>query len=190
MERKKIVVILVISIVVIGTLIALIPVFLYGFRVKALSLDMGFGRGESVSSAATKSYETMDFEGGSSLSVDVDTVEMNPYDYFFRQDEIQHEGTTSTEIFEIYIDFVIYINITSPNDQFYQLSFTLEDLINAITQDINILLGPDEIEIVNGTYVISIGVEVTISIPDVPPDGYEETFYFGPYTFYIDVIVE
>jgi hypothetical protein len=104
--------------------------------------------------------------------------------------EPKNDGTTGFQLLNQYVDLTIYVNITTPNAQFYELSFTLEDLMNLLTQDVNVLLGPDEIEVVNGTYTVSIAVKLTISIPDYPPSGYEETFYFGPYVFYVDVIIE
>lgn len=191
MERKKktIIAIVVISIVTAGVLISLIPVFMYGLGVNALSVDMSFGLLGDISGSSGGSYETKDFGGLSTLDVDVNSVRVNSYEYFFRQFEgdVKHDGTRILNVLNQYVDFTIYINITTPNAQTYELTYTLEDIINILNENINILLGPDEIEIVNGTYSISIGVEVTISIPLAL---YEETFYFGPLMFNVDVVVE
>ena len=113
MKRNIIIVIVVISIVTAGTLVALIPVFIYGFGVNALSIDMVFGLLGSPSSSSTGSYETMDFGGSSSLSVDVNAVKIGPYEYFFRQfeGEVRTSGIKALQILNQYVDFVIYINI-------------------------------------------------------------------------------
>jgi hypothetical protein len=90
---------------------------------------------------------------------------------------------------DIYIDINIYVNISTPNANFYELVFTLEDLLNLLNQDTNILLGPDEIEIVSGTYEIWVKLIVSISIPDMEPP-YNEAFESGVLHFVIDVVVE
>ncbi|MFX0018475.1 MAG: hypothetical protein ACFFAK_15220 [Promethearchaeota archaeon] len=187
MERKNIIVIVVVSILSVGTLVALIPVFMYGLRVDVLSVGTGFGLMTPLSSSSSDSYNTMQFSGFTTPSVNVQHVEVGPYEYLFDGGEAKSVGTTALQLLSQYVDLTIYINITTPNDQLYELTFTLEDLVNIITQNVNILLGPDEIEIVNGTYTVSVAVELTISIPDLV---YEETFYYGPQDFYIDVIIE
>lgn len=186
MERKNIIVIVVVSILTVGTLVALIPVFMYGLSVDVLSVGSGFGI-TPLSSSSRDSYNTMQFGDFTTPTVNVKHVEVGPYEYLFNGGEIKNDGTTAFQLFSQYVDLTIYINITTPNAQFYELAFTLEDLVNMLTQDVNVLLGPDEIEIVNGTYTISVAVELIISIPDLV---YEETFYFGPYVFYVDVIIE
>ena len=178
MERKNIVVIVVVSILSVGTLVALIPVFMYGLSVDVLSVGTGFGLNPLLSSSSSDSYNTMQFTGFTDPSFNVQHVEVGPYEYLFNGGEVKNDGTTAFQLLSQYVDLTIYINITTPNAQFYELSFTLEDLINMLTQDVNVLLGPDEIEIVNGTYTVSVAVELTISIPDLV---YEETFYFFSY---------
>jgi len=187
MERKNIIVIVVVSILTVGTLVALIPVFMYGLSVDALSVGTGFGLMAPLSSSSRDSYNTMQFDGFTTPSVNVKHVEVGPYEYLFNGGELKNAGNTGFQLFTQYVDLTVYINITTPNDQFYELTFTLEDLMNMLTQDVDVLLGPDEIEIVNGTYTVSVAVGLIISIPDLV---YEETFYFGPYVFYVDVIIE
>ena len=188
LERKNIIVIVVVSILTVGTLVALIPVFMYGLSVDALYVGTGFGL-TPLSSSSSDSYNTMQFDF-TTPSVNVKHVEVGPYEYLFDGGEVKNDGSTAFQLLTQYVDLTIYINITSPNAQFYELTFTLEDIINMLTQDVNVLLGPDEIEIVNGTYTVSVALKLTISIPDYPPSGYEQTFYFGPYVFYVDVIIE
>ncbi len=190
MERKNIIVIVVVSILTVGTLVALIPVFMYGLSVDALSVGTGFGLMTPFSSSSSDSYNTMQFDGFTTPNVNVKHVEVSPYEYLFDGGEAKNAGNTALQLFTQYVDLTIYINITTPNDQLYELAFTLEDLMNMLTQDVNVLLGPDEIEVSNGIYTVSVAVGLTISIPDFPPSGYEETFYFGPYVFYVDVIIE
>ena len=187
MERKNIIVIVVVSILSVGTLVALIPVFMYGLSVDALSVGTGFGLFTPLSSSTSDSYHTMQFDGFTTPTVSVSHVEVGPYKYLFDGGEVKNDGNTGFQLLTQYVDLTIYVNITSPNAQFYELSFTLDDLINMLTQDVNVLLGPDEIEVVNGTYTVSVAVELSISIPDL---AYEETFYYGPYVFYVDVIIE
>ncbi len=187
MRRKNKIVIVIVSILTVGTLVALIPVFMYGFRVDVLSVGTGFGLDSLVSSSSSNSYNTMQFSGFTTPSVNVQHVQVGPYDYLLNGGEVKNDGNTGFQLLTQYVDLTIYINITTPNAQFYELSFTLEDLINMLTQDVSVLLGPDEIEVVNGTYTVSVAVELTISIPDLV---YEETFYYGPYVFYVDVIIE
>lgn len=192
MERKKIAIIVILSIVIVGSLLALTPVFIYGFGVNALSFDMRFGLVGTPSGSSSDSYDLMDYDGSSTFTIDADPTVINPYEYFFRQfeGELKAEGENAFQLLNQYVDITILINITTPNDDEYILSYTLEDLVNILMQDINLLLGPDEIEIVSGIYEISIIIEVVISIPEYPPDGYEETLIFGPYGFSIEVIVE
>jgi len=186
MERKNIIVIVVISILTVGTFVALIPVFMYGFRVDVLSVGTGFGLNPLLSSSSSDSYNTMQYDF-TTPSINVKHVQVGPYDYLLNGGEVKNDGTTAVQLFTQYVDLTIYVNITTPNVQFYELSFTLEDLINMLTQDVSVLLGPDEIEIVNGTYTVSVAVELTISIPEIE---FEDTSYFGPFVFYVEVIIE
>jgi hypothetical protein len=160
---------------------------MYGLSVDALSVGTGFGLFTPLSSSTSDSYHTMQFDGFTTPIVSVSHVKVGPYDYLFNGGEVKNDGTTGFQLLSQYVDLTIYINITTPSDQIYELTFTLEDLVNMLTQDVNVLLGPDEIEIVNGTYTVSVAVELIISIPDLV---YEETFYYGPYVFYVDIIIE
>ena len=158
MERKKIVIIVIVSVLIVGSLLALTPVFIYGFGVNALSFDMRFSLTGSPSSSSSDGYDLMDFGGSSTFIINANPIIINPYEYFFRQfeGELKAEGENTFQLLSQYVDITIYINITTPNDGEYILSYTLEDLVNILMQDINLMLGPDEIEIVCGTYEISI----------------------------------
>ena len=191
MEKKKKLAIGIISIIIVAAIVVtLIPVFIYGAGVSALSFDMGLGL--SGAPSTSDSYETNDFGSSSLLTVNIVQIDVNPYEYFFRQfqGEATATGNQEVEVLSIYIDLVIYINITTPSAETYELSYTLQDLLNMFDSAVNVLLGPDEIDIETGTYSISVALEVFISIPEFPPSGYEESFYFGPYSFNVDVEVE
>lgn len=179
MPSKKVIAIIIISIVTAGTLISLIPVFIYGLKVDALSIDSGLGVAGSPAMA--------DFESSTIFTINARAVEISPYEYMFRG-TVKTGGNSGFPLIDLMsLDIYFYINISTPNVNFYELVFTLEDLLNILTQDTNILLGPDEIEIVSGTYEVWVNLVVSISIPDI---FYNETFESGVFYFVIDVVVE
>ncbi len=191
MPSKKVFAIIIISIITAGTLVALTPVFIYGFGVNALSFDMSLGVLGTTSqiSPSQDSYQFDDFGSTSTITINAKTVKVNPYEYFFRQWEgdVKTDGNSAFALFNQYVDIVIFINISTPTGGSYELTFTLEDLANIFMQNTNILLGPDEIQIVSGTYEVWVNVVVTINIPDLT---YSETFESGVFYAAIDVVVE
>jgi len=191
MPSKKVIAIIMISVITAGTLIALTPVFIYGFGVNALSFDMSLGVSRTTTQITPSqgTYQFDDFGSTSSFTINVKAVKLNPYEYFFRQweGEVKTDGNSAFSLFNQYIDMIIYINISTPTGGFYELSFTLEDLVNIFTQNTNILLGPDEIRIVSGTYEIWVNIVVSINIPDL---AYNETFESGVLYFAVEVIIE
>ena len=182
MAPKKLLAGIIISIVTVGIIVGLIPVFIYGFQVQAISFDLGMGV------AGTPSSSAADFSTTTTITIDENVVNLNPYEYFFRK----FEGITKVEdpqtTLGVNIELLIYINITSPNSDFYEFSFTLEDLLAIGSQDINMLFGPDEIEIISGTYNVWIYAEFSIAFDD--PITYNETFLIGPFHILIDLVIQ
>jgi hypothetical protein len=190
MVSKKVLAGILISIFAAVTIIALIPVFLYGFNTEALSFDMGLGLAGSplTSSSEDDSYTYNDFGSSTTINIDANVIVVNPYNYFFRQ----FTGPVKTppervSIISQYIDVLIQVNITTPSNQEFNLTFTLDDLKNIGDKDINVLLGPNEIPIEEGTYQCWITVILTVSVPDI---SYEETFSLGPLYVEVNVVLE
>lgn len=183
MASKKLLAAIIISIFSVGIIIGLIPVFIYGFQVKAISFDLGMGL------SGTPSSSSADFSSTTTITINENVVNINPYEYFFRKFDGVAKVENPQEIdVGISVELLIYINFTTPDSNFYEFTFTLDDLLGNSNQDVNMLFGPDEIEIVSGTYDVWIYLELSIAITD--PISYNETFVLGPYNMLIDVVVE
>lgn len=183
MAKKKLLAVIIISIISVGIIIGLIPVFIYGFQVRAISFDLGMGV------SGTPSSSSADYSSTTIITIDENVVNLNPYEYFFRKfDGVTKVENPSQIDLGVSIDLLIYINFTTPNSGFHEFSFTLDDILGIGNQDVNMLFGPDELEIISGTYDVWIYVEITIAITD--PIVYNETFILGPFHILLDVVVE
>ncbi|MHA1295908.1 MAG: hypothetical protein ACTSPH_04790 [Promethearchaeota archaeon] len=174
MASKKLVAGIIIGILSVGILVGLIPVFMYGLGVDAISLDLGMASSGSPSSSSTNIQAT--------------PVKVNPYEYFFRQmSGVAKVVSEKSSTFSEMVNIVISMNLTTPTNKTLSYSFSLKNLKGIVENNINLLLGPNELEIVNGTYHISIIITVLIYI-DVPPfNNYNETITVGPIDVYVNL---
>ncbi|MHA1195229.1 MAG: hypothetical protein ACTSSM_03930 [Promethearchaeota archaeon] len=189
MASKKLVAGIIIGILSVGILVGLIPVFMYGLGVDAISLDLGMASSGSPSSSSTDGY-SYDIFGGTSFyfNIQATPVKVNPYEYFFRQmSGVAKVVSEKSSTFSEMVNIVISMNLTTPTNKTLSYSFSLKNLKGIVENNINLLLGPNELEIVNGTYHISIIITVLIYI-DVPPfNNYNETITVGPIDVYVNL---
>ncbi|MFO7795087.1 MAG: hypothetical protein ACQERB_08605 [Promethearchaeati archaeon] len=172
----------IIAVVAIISVIALIPVFMYGIGVDSIQVSMGMSSTDLYSSSISDSDDSYNLD--QSLPTGVTTLQaeqqrIDPYSYFFGKFN-GHVSTSGSGVYSAYIDLKIYLNITTPSSQTIQLGpITLEDLKSA-GLNVNMILGPDEISIEEGTYYISLLIEIEITFNDVPVYGPTE---IGPIQF-------
>ncbi|TXT62836.1 MAG: hypothetical protein BAJALOKI3v1_490028 [Promethearchaeota archaeon] len=154
----------IIAVIAVVSVIALIPVFIYGFGVNTVQLNTGFGVTGISSSVAEGGYNSQasgTFEG--TLNAEYQTVD--PYSYFFRgfnnHASVSQQGTTPIDI-DLSISIFIDLDILTPAGSINR-TITIDSVQDIINGGLNIEVGPDHGAIVNGTYTIWLYVEISVS---------------------------
>lgn len=168
MPSKKVIVGL-LGIIIAFSVVALIPVFMYGFTVNVTEIEANIGLSSS-SSPSTSSSITL--QQASSYSLSSFTVEANPkaisaYEYFFSKldgnVDVVEEGNVGTEV----VDILITFELTTPSNNSLSFSFNPQGLNGEGLKTVLILMGPDELNGEVGTFHLTITISITVSLP--PP---------------------
>ncbi|MFX1274307.1 MAG: hypothetical protein ACFFBP_16250 [Promethearchaeota archaeon] len=146
-------------------IIALIPVFMYGFAVNTVTINYNpfFSMFPSPSTSDDSisinsfGFGSYAFTGG---TLEAEHTVISPYAYFDVKTKGNCAGTGSLDFSSIpgfeAIDIILLfqLTITNPLAQSVTLDFSLQDIAGDLS--IDIILGPDMIQIVNGTYQMSL----------------------------------
>jgi len=167
MTSKKVVVVL-LGIFLAVSVVALIPVFMYGFSVNVTEIEMSVGLSSSgslsTSSIETQQTPTYDL---ASFIVEANPKAISAYEYLFSKIDgnvdVVEEGNLGVEIVEILITF----ELTTPSNNVLLFSFSPQGLSGEGLKTIMVLMGPDELNGEVGTFSLTITISITVSLP--PP---------------------
>ena len=166
MPSKKVIIGL-IGIFTIVSVVALIPVFMYGFSVDVAEIEMSIGLSSSDGLYTSSSIElqqapTYDL---SSYNAVANEKTMNAYEYHFaslgENAEVSEESSGGTEIVEILITF----NLTTPSGHSQSFSFNPQGLKGEGLKVITVLLGPNELN-GEGTFHLTITISIIVTLPE------------------------
>jgi len=165
MPSKKVIVSL-IGIFLAVSVVALIPVFMYGFSVNVTEIETSIGLSSSGELSTSSSQPTPSYDL-SSFNVVANEKVISAYEYFFSRlggnVETEQEGNGGTEIVDILISF----ELTTPSNTVLSFSFNPQGLEGGGLKKIMVLLGPGETNGEVGTFYLTITISITVSLP--PP---------------------
>ena len=165
----------IIAVVAIISVIALIPVFMYGFGVTTIELNTGFE--SSASTAGTGISSGIEVQqSGSPTGIQAEKKRIDPYSYFFgrfnQHTSVSGESNIGFGNVEIYI--FLDIDLLTPAGE---INKTIEITRDGIaTGEISTIVGPDEGAIVSGMYYLWLTLNISISTDLGDIDIYH-TFY-------------
>lgn len=154
------------------SVIAFIPVFMYGFTVSATEVNLGMSMDGSTSTSSI-SVSSIEINQGPSFDPNITNVEarervMNAYEYLLSKGggpaEVSAQSGTAAEGADV--DISITFNLTTPSNKSLVFEFNPQNL-NAEGLEVSLLLGPDELERETGTFHLEITISITIAI-DTP----------------------
>ncbi|MHA1319570.1 MAG: hypothetical protein ACTSSC_11755 [Promethearchaeota archaeon] len=164
MPSKKVIVSL-IGIFLAVSVVALIPVFMYGFSVNVTEIETSIGL-SSGGLSTSSSQETSSFDL-SSFTVEANSKAISAYEYFFSKldgnVDVVEEETGGTEAVEILITF----ELITPSGNSLSFSFSPQGLNGQGLKTILVLMGPDELNGEVGTFHLTITISITVTLP--PP---------------------
>jgi len=168
MPSKKVIAGL-LGIIIAVSVVALIPVFMYGFTANVTEIEANIGL-TSSSSPSTSSSITLQQAPSydlSSFTVEANPKAINAYEYFFSKlggnMEVVEEGNVGTEV----VDILITFELTTPSNHSLSFSFNPQGLNGQGLKTIIILMGPDELNREAGTFYLTITISIIVSLP--PP---------------------
>lgn len=171
MVSKKVLGIILVSIIGIS-LVAMIPVFLYGFSVDAVEVRMQIMTSDTTSASmvietSSTSYDYDVWGAGFNVPPEAEEKVINAYEYFFSklagQMTINQEGSVGEQI----VDIIITFDLTTPSSNSLTFTFRPSDLKGEGLKDIIVLLGPDEFNGERGEFSLTITISIAITLP--PP---------------------
>lgn len=154
------------------SLVALTPVFIYGFTINAVEVNMQImtSSGTLSSSLIESNSETYDYDiwdGSFNVPPEAQEKVISAYEYFFSkwggQMTVEEEGVTG----EQYVSILITFELTTPTNKSLTFSFQPTDLRGEGLIDITILLGPDEFDGETGEFSLTIVISIVVTLP--PP---------------------
>ncbi len=156
------------GIIIAVSVVALIPVFMYGFTVNTAEIDMSIGLsssdGLSTSSIETQQTPTYSL---SNFNVVANEKVMNAYEYMFSKldgnVDVSEEGNGDIDV----VDILITFDLTTPSNNLLSFSFNPQGLEGQGLKNVMVLLGPDELKGEVGTFYLTITISITVSLP--PP---------------------
>jgi hypothetical protein len=158
----------IIAAVALFSVIALIPVFMYGFSVNATEVELGMTMGGSTSTSSI-SVSSIEVNQAPSFNPetsgeDVKQKAISAYEYLFSKfggpaSISEQSGTVGGN----YVDIQITFNLTTPSNKSVVFEFSPQDL-NAEGLKVSLLLGPDELEGEAGAFHLEITISIKITV--------------------------
>ena len=164
MPSKKVIVSL-IGIFLAVSVVALIPVFMYGFSVNVTEIEASIGLSSSgdlsTSSSLPPSYDL------SSFAVEANPRAISAYEYVFSKldgnVDVVEEGSEGLEV----VDILITFELTTPSNNVLSSSFSPQGLSGQGLKTILVLMGPDELNGEVGTFSLTITISITVSLQNI-----------------------
>ena len=174
MPSKKVIAGL-IGIFIAVSVVALIPVFMYGFTVNVTEIEMSIGLSSSdgsISYSSDSLYTSSSIELQQTPTYDLSSFNavanektINAYEYFFSRFgdnvEVSEESNGGTEVVNIFITF----SLITPSNNSLSFSFSPQGLKGAGLKMIRILMGPDELKGEVGTFQLTITISIIVTLP-------------------------
>lgn len=157
------------------SVVALIPIFMYGFNVNTTEVNLGMSMTGSTTSSSISVSSIGISQGGSSPSfspnvtgIEIKEKTINAYEYIFSKangvaEVSEHSGEAAEGAS---VDIYITFNLTTPSNKSLSFEFNPQDL-NSEGLEVSILLGPDELAGETGTFHLKITISITITVPVV-----------------------
>ena len=168
MPSRKVIVVL-LGIIFAVSVVALIPVFMYGFSVNVTEIEASIGLSSS-GDLATSSIETQQVPSYdlSSFTVEANPKAISAYEYFFSKldgnVDVVEEGSEGSEV----VDILITFELTAPSNTVLSSSFSPQGLSGQGLNTIVVLMGPDELNGEVGTFSLTITISITVSLQNIP----------------------
>jgi len=173
MPSKKVIVGL-LGIFLAVSIVALIPVFMYGFTVNVTEIETTLGLSSSESLSTSSSIQTQQIPSYdlSNFEVVANEKAMSAYEYFFSRldgnGEVTADGNGGTEGGAV-VDILFTFNLTTPSNNSFSFSFNPLGLNDGEDITITYLFGPDEKKGEVGTFHLIITISITVTPPVNPP---------------------
>ena len=165
MPSKKVIAGL-LGIIVAISVVALIPVFMYGFTVKIAEIETSIGLSSTDGGSGPELQQATNLTV-TSFNVDVDTKKISPYEYIFsnmeRKVRVVEEGSSGLEIVNIFIT----LDLTTPSNKSLSFSFNPRDLTGEGLKNIIITLGPDSLNGEDGIFHLTITISIIVTLLDI-----------------------
>ena len=165
MPSKKVIVGL-LGIFLAVSVVALIPVFMYGFTVNVAEIETSIGLTSSGGISTSSSITLLQDPSYSldSFNLVANEKVMSAYEYFFSKldgnVDVVEEGNVGTEV----VDILITFELTTPSNIALSFSFNPQGLTGQGLKTILILMGPDELNGEVGTFYLTITISITVSL--------------------------
>ena len=169
MPSKKIIVGL-LGIFLAVSVVALIPVFMYGFTVNVTEIEatIGLSSSEGLSTSSSTTSQPAPTYSLSNFDVVANEKAISAYEYFFSRldgnGEVNDDGNGDTEGGAV-VDILFTFNLTTPSNNSLSFSFNPQGLNEGGVKKIMFLLGPDEVEGEVGTFHLTITITITVTPP-------------------------
>ena len=162
--------------------IGLLPVMLYGFSVDTVTVSWN---PTAIASSATSGAMGLDSQGSSGLddvsfsgdlTLHAEHVIYTPYAYVQTkfQGNVHASASWAAQYLEalgIHLTIVIHLDVVNPLGQSGAFDFYLENLAGALNMDL--VIGKDMMEIVNGTYSFDLSATFSLVVDDVFSGSYD-----------------
>ena len=166
MPSKKVIVGL-LGIFLAVSVVALIPVFMYGFSVNVTEIEANIGLTSSGGLSSSSSLLQDPSYSLDSFSVVANEKAVSSYEYFFSKldgiVDVDEEGNIGTEVVDILINF----ELTTPSNNLLSFSFNPQGLSGQGLKTIMVLLGPDELNGEVGTFYLTITISITVTLLEI-----------------------
>ena len=165
MPSKKVIVGL-LGIIIAVSVVALIPVFMYGFTVNTAEIDMSIGLSSSdgLSTSSIETQQTSSYSL-SNFNVVANEKTISAYEYVFSKldgiADVSEEGSEGTEVVNILITF----DLITPSNNLLSFSFNPQGLEGQGLKNVMVSLGPDELKGEVGTFYLTITISITVTLP-------------------------
>ena len=172
MPSKKVIAGL-LGIIIAVSVVALIPVFMYGFSVNVTEIEATLGLSSSSTPSTSSSItlqQAPDYDL-SSFTVEAHSKVLNAYEYFFTTLGGNDADVSSSEAEDgALVDIYITFNLTTPSNNSFSFSFSPLDVDAGGEVTIIKVLGPEDLQGEVGTFSLTITISIAVYLP-ISPDS-------------------
>ncbi len=166
MPSKKVIAVL-LGIIIAVSVVALIPVFMYGFTVNVTEIEAKLGLSSSGSPSTSSSIT---LQQAPSYDLSTFTVEAHPkalsaYEYFFSNLGDKFEANDAENGGTAVVDILITFDLTTPSGNSLTFSFNPQDLNADGEMTFTMMLGPEDFKGEVGTFHLTITISIEVFLP-------------------------